>query len=82
MSSVLAANQVAVQAGNCLGDAQATNIVDALMDILIEPDRTKVGSMAEELIAEEFMEMSGSVNSLTGQDVSLLHGDGGVLLTL
>jgi hypothetical protein len=50
-------------------DPQATNIVDTFHNLLTNPDRSAINTEAENLIAEDFFEMSGSVNSLAGNDV-------------
>ena len=60
---------VAVPTG-CLSDSMAKNMVDAFGVMLGREDKKAVAEKAEGLLAEEFMGMSTSVNSLRGDSVS------------
>lgn len=54
----------------CLSDEQTKWIVDSFKTILSHPDRSVAKSTADELIADEFLETSDSINSLSGLPVS------------
>jgi hypothetical protein len=54
----------------CLSDEQTKWIVDSFKIILSHPDRNVAKSTAIELIADEFLETSDSINSLSGLPVS------------
>ena len=62
---------VDVNVANCLSDEQAKSIVDAFKKILTSPDRSVAKSTADQIIADEFLETSDSVNSLNGLPVSI-----------
>lgn len=53
----------------CLADAQAKAIVGAFKVMLTSRDKGSVKKIAEGLMAEEFMGMSSSANSLKGDEV-------------
>ena len=55
----------------CLKDTEAGAIVDAFKVMLSGQDKNQVKKTAEALLADEFMGMSTSVNSLKVDDVSL-----------
>lgn len=57
-------------AATCLSDEQAKWIVDSFKTILTHPDRSVAKSTAVEVIADEFLETSDSVNSLNDIPVS------------
>lgn len=57
----------------CLSDEQTKWIVDSFKTILSHPDRSVAKSTANGLIADEFLETSDSINSLSGLPVSLIR---------
>ena len=66
-----AASATASLPAGCLKDTEASAIVDAFKAMLSSQDKNEVKKTAEALLADEFMGMSTSVNSLKVDDVSL-----------
>ena len=54
----------------CLSDDQATNVVTSWRDVLTQTDRSIANATAQELIADEFLGTSDSINALAGISVS------------
>lgn len=69
VASVTSSAAAATPTG-CMKDAEATAIVNAFKSILSSNDKGAVKEVAEGLLADEFMGMSTSVDSLNGDDVS------------
>jgi hypothetical protein len=55
---------------SCMSDAQANVIAGAFKSMLTNPNRLEVQALAGDLLADEFMGQSVSVNSIAGKDVS------------
>ena len=65
----------------CMKDAEATAVVNAFKSMLSSDDKDAVKKVAERLLADEFMGMSTSVNSLNRGDVSHCKSEAVVLST-
>lgn len=65
----------------CMKDAEATAIVNAFKSMLSSNDKVAVKQVAEGLLADEFMAMSTSSNSLNGDGVSHCKSEAVLLQT-
>lgn len=57
--------------GNCLNDQQASFIVEQFRLILASPNRQTANTIAQTLIANNYVESSDSINILAGYPVGL-----------
>lgn len=57
----------------CLNDYQATYLVEQFKSILTNPDRQAANQTAQTVIADDYVEVSDSINSLAGYPVRLLR---------
>ena len=56
--------------GNCLNDQQAAFIVKQFKSILTNPDRQAAVKIANDMLADNYVETSDSINVLAGYPVS------------
>jgi hypothetical protein len=56
---------------SCMSDAQASAIAGAFKTMLTDANKSEVQALAGDLLADEFMGQSVSVNSIAGRDVSV-----------